>query len=517
MWRVSVGTLGTVIDGLVPHITAPPPARKRPYRKAGTGSRRNHNDTGSGCGSAALTQIVDEVLTPPRRADPPSFAGASKTMEAALNRTALMLAGATALTLAPVLASPGFAQSSGESGSGLGHVTGTDAASGQSAPAGREPVETNPANAPDQEPAFENQTRAPQPAEDVAVATETIAEGLPSLWALEFLPDGRMLVTAKEGRMFVVTPEGEETEVSDVPEVDSGGQGGLLDVALSPQFEDNRTIFFSFSEPREDGNGTSVARATLNADANALENVEVIFRQMPSYDGDKHFGSRIAFAENGDLFVTVGERSDTPIRDQAQDLSSGLGKIFRITPDGAPSEENPFLDDPEAQPEIWSYGHRNLQSAAMDGEGNLWTVEHGPKGGDELNMPQSGLNYGWPVITYGVNYDGTPVGEGLTAKEGMEQPVYYWDPVVAPSGMAFYEGEEFPEWQDAALIGGLVAQGLVVLTLNDESRVATEARVPLEARIRDVKVGPDGAVYAVTETRDRTDSAILKLTREDGA
>ena len=237
--------------------------------------------------------------------------------------------------------------------------------------------------------------------------------------------------------------------------------------------------------------------------------------QTPGYAGTKHFGSRLAFAPNGDLFVTVGERSDTPIRDQAQDVTSGLGKIFRIRPDGSPADGSPFVDATDALPEIWSYGHRNLQSAVVDDAGQLWTVEHGPKGGDELNRPEQGVNYGWPVITYGIDYSGAPIGEGITAQDGMEQPVYYWDPVIGPSGMAQYQGDEFPEWQGALLIGGLVSQGLVVLQI-EEGRVATEARVPLDARIRDVKVGPDGAVYAVTETRRGGSSSILRLTAGEG-
>nr|WP_244639981.1 PQQ-dependent sugar dehydrogenase [Devosia pacifica] len=378
-----------------------------------------------------------------------------------------------------------------------------------------ESVVTQPPNAPSQEPAFENQTRAPQPDETVEVSTETVVEGLPQLWSMEFLPNGSMLVAAKQGAMHIITPEGEVgPEISGVPEVMSQGQGGLLDIALAPDFEESNQIFFSFAEPRGDGNGTSVASATLQRSedgAASLEDVSVIFQQMPSYDGDMHFGSRLVFSPEGELYVTVGERSDTPIRDHAQDLTQGQGKIFRITPEGEPAEGNPYTDHAAIQGEIFTWGHRNLQSAALDGEGNLWTVEHGPRGGDELNQPQSGRNYGWPVITYGISYDGTPVGNGRTAQEGLEQPVYYWDPVIAPSGMAWYEGDEFPEWEDSFLIGGLVTQGIVVVEIED-GRVATESRVPLEARVRDVRVGPDGAVYAVTEDRDSGTSSILRLT-----
>ena len=379
------------------------------------------------------------------------------------------------------------------------------------------PVETAEPNAPDQEPAFIGQTRAPQPAEMPGVAQEVVAEGLPQVWALEFMPDGRMLVTAREGALHIVSAEGEAgPAIEGVPEVEDSGQGGLLDVALAPDFAESGRIFLSFAEPREGGNGTSVAAATLVADeagGGTLEDVEVIFRQQPTYDNTKHFGSRLVFSPEGDLYVTVGERSDAEPRVQAQELASGLGKVFRITPEGEAVEGNPFIGTEGALPEIWSLGHRNLQSAALDGEGRLWTVEHGPRGGDELNRPEAGLNYGWPEVTYGIEYSGQAVGDGITEMEGTQQPVYYWDPVIAPSGMAYYDGEEFPEWQGAFLVGGLVSQGLVVVHL-EEDRVAYEERVPLDARVRDVKVGPEGAVYAVTESRQGS-SQILRLTREE--
>ena len=385
----------------------------------------------------------------------------------------------------------------------------------ESQPAG-DPVETEPPNAPDQEPAFDGQTRAPQPADMPEIEAEVVAEDLPQLWALEFLPDGRMLVTAKEGAMHIITAGGEAgPEIGGVPEVLSGGQGGLLDVALAPDFESSGMIFFSFSEEREDGNGTSVASARLVTDdqGGRLEDVNVIFRQMPSYDGNKHFGSRLVFGPEGELYVTVGERSDPEPRVQAQDLSSGLGKIFRIDTSGKALPDNPFVDQEGALPEIWSLGHRNLQSATLDGQGRLWTVEHGPRGGDELNRPQAGKNYGWPEVTYGVEYSGDPVGEGITQQAETEQPVYYWDPVIAPSGMAYYDGDAIPEWKGAFLVGGLVSQGLVVLHM-DGDRVRYEERVPLDARTRDVKVGADGAVYAVTERRGGG-STIMRLTKAE--
>jgi len=379
------------------------------------------------------------------------------------------------------------------------------------------PVETQAPNAPNQEPAFSGQTRAPQPPEVANIKTEVVAEGLPHLWAMEFLPDGRMLVTAKQGAMHIIGTDGTAgPEIANVPEVLADGQGGLLDVALAPDFESSGRIFFSFAEPRDDdGNGTSVASARLVADdqgGGALEDVTVIFRQTPGYDGNKHFGSRLAFGPEGELYVTVGERSDAEPRVQAQNLQSGLGKIFRISQTGEALEGNPFIGEDGAQPEIWSLGHRNLQSATIDGEGRLWTVEHGPKGGDELNLPEAGKNYGWPEVTYGVEYSGAAVGDGITQMADTEQPVYYWDPVIAPSGMAYYDADAIPEWKGAFLVGGLVSQGVVVLHMEND-RVKFEERVDLDARIRDVKVGRDGAVYAVTEQRGGGNSTIIKLTK----
>ena len=372
-----------------------------------------------------------------------------------------------------------------------------------------------PPNAPDQVPAFEGQTRAPSPAEPASVSQEVVAKDLPQLWSMEFLPDGRMLVTAKAGAMHIIAEDGTAgPEISGVPEVDADGQGGLLDVALAPDYETSGLIYFSFSEPREGGNGTSVAKAKLvpdDAGGAALEDVAVIFQQMPTYDGDKHFGSRLVFGPGGELYVTVGERSDVEPRQQAQDIGSGLGKVFRIDAQGAALADNPFVDREGAMPEIWSLGHRNMQSAALDGEGRLWTVEHGPKGGDELNRPEAGKNYGWPEVTYGEDYSGAPIGEGITQKAETEQPVYYWDPVIAPSGMAYYDGDAIAGWNGAFIVGGLVSQGLVVLHLDDDS-VAAEERVPLNARVRDVKIGPDGAVYAVTENPSAGTSQIVRVT-----
>lgn len=377
------------------------------------------------------------------------------------------------------------------------------------------PAETKQANAPDQRPAFAGQTRAAQPDKTPSLKKTVVADDLPHLWSMEFLPDGRMIVAAKEGAMYIVKDGKAGPALEGVPKVASAGQGGLLDIALAPDFDSSKMIYFSFSEPRDGGNGTSVASAKLveNGDKAVLEDTKVIFRQMPTYGGDKHFGSRLAFGPDNALYVTVGERSDRETRGQSQDISSGLGKVFRIDTDGKAFKGNPFIGQQNALPEIWSYGHRNIQSAAIDRQGRLWTVEHGPKGGDELNLPKAGLNYGWPIITYGIEYSSSAVGEGMTAKDGMEQPVYYWDPVIGPSGMAYYDSDTIPEWKGSLIIGGLVSQGIVTLKIEND-KVVSEGRFPLEARIRDVKVDSDGAVYAVTEERGGGKSQIIRLAPE---
>jgi len=288
------------------------------------------------------------------------------------------------------------------------------------------------------------------------------------------------------------------------------GQGGLLDVTLDPRFSENRLIYLSYAEPGE-GNlaGTAVARARLGE--GRLEDVNVIYRQTPKVQGSNHFGSRIVFARDGTLFVTQGDRFG--YREQAQDLSSGLGKIVRINPDGSAPKDNPFIGRKDARPEIWSYGHRNIQAAALDPQtGQLWTAEHGARGGDELNQPEAGKNYGWPVITYGIDYSGAKIGEG-TAKPGMEQPVYYWDPVIAPSGMIFYGGTAFSDWKGSVFIGSLTPGLLVRLVLN-AGKVTREERylAELDERIREVQEGPDGLLYLLTDSRN---GRVLRL-RPDG-
>lgn len=333
-------------------------------------------------------------------------------------------------------------------------------------------------------------------------------------WGLAFLPDGNMLVTQKHGALNLVSPDGKVSPpLTGLPKVDARGQGGLLDVALHPRFTENRYVYVSFSEPGDNGtNSTAVARGRLSADGTALEETKVIFSQKPKVASTGHFGSRLVFDPAGNLFIAMGERFLESVRGQAQQLDSDLGKVVRVKDDGSIPPDNPFVGKEGALPEIWSYGHRNVQGAAINpATGVLWTIEHGPMGGDELNIPQPGKNYGWPVISYGVNYDGSPVGTGKSAQEGMEQPLHQWTPVIAPGGMTFYTGAMFPEWKGNLLIGGLRAQSLVRLEIRDTT-VTHEERMlhELGQRIRDVVQGPDGALYLLTD-EDR--GAILKVTR----
>ena len=331
-----------------------------------------------------------------------------------------------------------------------------------------------------------------------------MARGLEHPWGLAFLPDGRLLVTERPGRLRIAAGGGLSAPLTGVPAVYARGQGGLLDVALGPSFAQDRLVYLSFSEAGPGGAGTAVARGRLGA--RGLEDTQVIWRQQPKVEGPNHWGSRLVFRPDGTLFVTLGERF--AYRERAQDLSVTLGKVVRIDADGSIPRDNPFIGRSGPLPEIWSYGHRNVQAAALDADGRLWTVEHGAMGGDELNHPEPGKNYGWPVITYGLDYSGATIGIG-TSKPGMEQPVYYWDPVIAPSGAVFYTGSAFPEWHGDLLVGSLRPGGLVRLRLQD-GRVTREERYlhELGERIRDVRQGPDGGLYLLT---DASRGRILRL------
>lgn len=362
---------------------------------------------------------------------------------------------------------------------------------------------------------------------DVAFDVTVVATGLEKPWSVEPLPSGDLLVSEKAGRIRIVSADGKIGEpIAGVPEVDARGQGGLLDLALSPSFETDRTIFWSFTEPREGGNGTSVARGLLAADRRRLDEVRVIFRALPTYANNMHYGSRLAFGPDGMLYVTTGERSDKQTRPYAQRLDSHLGKTLRITPDGtAPGRavaeatgDNPFVSSlvavneivrgrkgpvdagAAAKPEIWSLGHRNIQAAAFDSDGQFWVIEHGTNGGDELNRVEKGKNYGWPLAAYGEEYSGEPIEGAVTNRPEFEQPVYYWDPVIAPSGAQFYTGDAFPAWRGNLFVGSLKEKRLVRLKI-ENGRVTGEEHLLVDRnqRVRDVRQGPDGALYIVTD------------------
>lgn len=352
-------------------------------------------------------------------------------------------------------------------------------------------------------------TNAPAPAEPSKIRVESIAGGLEHPWGLQFLPDGRMLVTERPGRLRIVGKDGKlSAPVAGVPEVVAAGQGGLLDVLLAPDFETTGTIYLSYTEPREGStNGTSVARGKLVTEGNVarLEGVSVIFRQQPAADSQNHFGSRLVWAKDGTLFATLGERYK--LRAEAQNPANDIGKIIRINADGSAPADNPRL--PGWAPEVWSIGHRNVQGAAIRPDtGTLYTVEHGAQGGDELNHPEAGKNYGWPIITYGIDYNGAKIGVG-SEKPGMEPAVYYWKPSIATSGLTFYNGDLFPAWKSNAFVGGLAGQHIERLVFDGDKVVAAEKLLADEGkRIRDIRQGPDGALWVLT---DEADGEILRI------
>jgi glucose/arabinose dehydrogenase len=354
-----------------------------------------------------------------------------------------------------------------------------------------------------------------QSTEQARIEVSTIAEGLDHPWGIAPLPDGSMLVTERSGALRHVDRNGTlGRPIDGVPEVDARDQGGLLDITLHPNFAQNHILYLSFSEPGEGGNSTAVARAEISEDYSRLNDVSVIFSQKPKLDSTMHFGSRIVFDREGRIYVGLGERFHEQFREQAQDLKSHLGKVVRLNEDGSVPDDNPFVGRDDALPEIWSYGHRNIQAAALHPEsGKFWEIEHGPKGGDEVNIPEPGKNYGWPVVSHGVNYNGTPVGTGKKEAQGMENPIYTWTPVIAPSGMIFYSGKAFPEWKGALFVGGLVATALVRLELDGE-KVVDEERLltDLGYRIRDVAEGPEGDILVIT---DEDNGRIIRISPED--
>mgnify|MGYP000960594531 CR=1 FL=1 len=363
------------------------------------------------------------------------------------------------------------------------------------------PVETKPPNT-NYKPAFAGQTRIAGVKTQTPIDVKVLNSGLTKPWGITSLPDGRFLITEKGGSMRIASATGELSEaITGLPAVNSKGQGGLLGVTLDPAFSTNRMVYWVFSEDVSGGNLTAVAKGKLSADEKKIEGSTVIYRATPAYNGNLHFGGRILFDKDGNLFVSTGERSDKVTRPQSQDLKSGLGKVMHITTDGKPAPGNPFLNDPNARPEIYTYGHRNVQGLAFHPQtGDLWENEFGPRGGDELNRIEAGKNYGWPTITYGLEYSGDKIGDAITQKDGLEQPVYYWDPVLSPSGMTFYTGDAIPEWKNNLFISGLSSQHIARLVI-ENNKVVGEERIAADQsqRFRDVTQGKDGALYAVTD------------------
>lgn len=375
---------------------------------------------------------------------------------------------------------------SGAAATGAGDTTGTG------------PVETRPPNS-DYKPAFEGQTRVKGIRTRSAYTVKLIATDLKRPWGIAALPDGRLLITEKSGTMRIATAGGQlSSPITGIPPVVDKGQGGLLGLALDPQFKTNRIVYWACTHPTSGGNLTAVGKGTLSVDEKSIQNASIIYQATPAYDNSMHFGGRVVVGRDGNLYLSTGERSDTETRPQAQDKNSGLGKIICITTSGQPAANGVISP---SRPEIYSYGHRNPQGLTVHPEtGALWSSEMGPRGGDEINLIQAGKNYGWPTITYGIEYQGEKVGAGLTRQTGMEQPVYYWDPVLSPSGMTFYSGAGIPEWKGNLFICGLNSQHIARLAFEGTRVVGEERLLANEAqRFRDITQGTDGNLYAVTD------------------
>ena len=364
------------------------------------------------------------------------------------------------------------------------------------------PVETDPPNT-DYEPAFEGQTRVPGVITKTDYSVTEFAIGLSRPWGMCNLPDGKILVTEKGGTMRIVSQAGSvSAEITGMPSVNSSGQGGLLDVAVDPHFSSNRMVYWSFSKNGNNGTATAVGKGRLSNDETEIENAQVIYTAIPEFNSTLHYGSRLVWDAAGNLFVSTGERSNIQSRPEAQNLGVALGKIVRITTDGSPAAGNPFIGQTGVLPEIYSYGHRNVQGLATHpATGDLWEAEFGPRGGDEVNLIKAGNDYGWPTISYGIEYSGGPIGQGITQQEGMEQPVYYWDPVVSPSGITFYSGSMIGEWTNNLFLGCLSGEHIVRLVI-EGNRVVGEERLleDEDERFRDVLEGADGALYAITDS-----------------
>ncbi len=350
--------------------------------------------------------------------------------------------------------------------------------------------------------AFPGQTRIGSIKTTTPYEGKVLASDLKNPWGITPLPDGRLLITEKAGTMRIATNAGElSAPITGLPKVNSEGQGGLLGLRVDPDFAQNRMVYWTFSEPLPEGNLTAVAKGKLSADDKKIEGATVIYRATPAYKGTLHYGGRIVFDKDGNLFISTGERSDLVTRPQAQQLNSSLGKVIHITKDGKPVAGNPFEGKADAKPELYSYGHRNVQGLAFHPvTGDLWETEFGPRGGDELNRIEAGKNYGWPTITYGIEYSGEKIGGAIQQQAGMEQPVYYWDPVLSPSGITFYSGDAIPEWKNNLFIGGLSSMHIARLVI-ENNKVVGEERLLVDEnqRFRDVTESKDGALYAITD------------------
>jgi glucose/arabinose dehydrogenase len=386
-------------------------------------------------------------------------------------------------------------------GTSLAFLACGPSASAQTASSAQTPVETKEPNSAYKS-AFAGQTRVAGMKSATNYEGKVLAEGLKSPWGITSLPDGRLLITEKKGTLRIATADGKLSEPIDgLPKVNSAGQGGLLGIRVDPAFATNRMIYWVFAEPLDEGNLTAVGKGKLSADEKSVEGATVIYRATPAYKGNLHYGGRILIDKAGNLVISTGERSDLVTRPQAQSVNSGLGKVIRITKDGKPAAGNPFAKQADARPELYSYGHRNVQGLAFHPvTGDLWEVEFGPRGGDELNRIEPGKNYGWPTITYGIEYSGKQVGEAIQQKDGLQQPVYYWDPSVSPSGMTFYSSDRIPEWKNNLFVGSLSGMHIVRLKIEKNKVVGEERLLASEnQRFRDVTQGQDGALYAITD------------------
>ncbi|WP_264551172.1 PQQ-dependent sugar dehydrogenase [Flavobacterium sp. N2038] len=363
-----------------------------------------------------------------------------------------------------------------------------------------DPVETNAPNSA-YKPAFTGQTRINGVKTNTEYQSVIVTSSLSNPWGVKSLPDGRLLITEKAGQMRIVTTAGVvSSPITGIPAVNPGGQGGLLGLCLDPDFVSNRMIYWVFAEASTGGNNTAVAKGRLSNDEKTIEGATVIYRAKPANPSELHYGGRILFDKTGNLIVSTGERSVLETRPLAQSVSAGLGKVIRITKEGQAAAGNPVFTQAGALPELYSIGHRNPQGLALSASGEIWESEHGPRGGDEINRLQAGLNYGWPTITYGIEYSGEKVGAGIQQQSGMEQPVYYWDPVVSPSGMTFYTGNRVPEWENNLFIGALSGMHIVRLAISNNKVIGEERLLASEnQRFRDITQGIDGALYAVTD------------------